>query len=387
MRTLPCASVQVTAMTSPGAFVPVIEKWSDAVLLRRGGRRRGRQPRRGRSDAFAPPWPLQNHGGANRLRRIPGSPPSGTAQIRGGLSAPGVRRPPVRRGDIVGAVAYRVAQPDQDVVQRSGRLLPARLLDAVRLSGLPGPDFLQWRDLGAQIRPARRSVGPRWCGSPGGRCIRSRRSCRKHVLHVETPQRLVATEPIWCEWVSAASRSVCSIEADRFGDPLQCRVEFDRFGVPPVDDVVEAGRGRPAPNRGRHTAHPSDEGLQHRPDLLVACVGLPGDGRHQVEVGVERAACRCRHRCPSVLSVCGYESSTRPPIRFRLWTRFSEHRVRGPNRSIAGLAHEAVRGAARSGSRSRCGRSPSTKTVHATGGPGGSRDTSPRLCLRGDPTD
>src|SRR5215218_4335206 len=61
------------------------------------------------------------------LAKSPGSPPNGTAQNQGLAAAPGVRRPPIGGCHLIGAVADCVAQPDQNVVQRSCRLLPAGL--------------------------------------------------------------------------------------------------------------------------------------------------------------------------------------------------------------------------------------------------------------------
>jgi len=70
-----------------------------------------------------------------------------------------------------------------------------------------------------------------------------------------------------------------------------------------LDDIAETGRGHTSPHRRRHATHSTDEGLQHRADLLVASVRPAGDDSHQVEVSSDRSAPRCRHQDPSVLSV------------------------------------------------------------------------------------
>ena len=91
-----------------------------------------------------------------------GSPPAGNRTGSGvgeRLEAPGARRAPVGVGDLVGALAHRVAEADQDVVERGRRLVPPGLLDAVGLGGLSGPDRLQRRYLRAQI--VQRRVEPR----------------------------------------------------------------------------------------------------------------------------------------------------------------------------------------------------------------------------------
>ena len=62
-------------------------------------------------------------------------------------------------------------------LRRAGRLLPPRLLDAVRLSCLPCPDLLQRRDLGPQFVQGANSAGPTSSGFPDEPCTRSRRSC------------------------------------------------------------------------------------------------------------------------------------------------------------------------------------------------------------------
>ena len=61
--------------------------------------------------------------------------------------------------DVVGAVAHRVAQAEQDLVERRSRLIPPGLLDAIGLRRLPRPDLLQRRDLRAQV--VERRVEPR----------------------------------------------------------------------------------------------------------------------------------------------------------------------------------------------------------------------------------
>src|SRR6185436_16205037 len=93
------------------------------------------------------------------------------------------------------------------------------------------------------------------------------------------------------------------VVADGFRYPLQRGVEFYRLPIPSLDDVSEASRGDATPHRRRHTAHPADEGLQHRADLLIATIRLAGDGRHELEVGGERSAPGCRHQDPSVVFV------------------------------------------------------------------------------------
>jgi hypothetical protein len=50
--------------------------------------------------------------------------------------------------DVLGAVADRVAEVDQDLVEGTGRLMPFHLLDAVRGGGFASPDLLQRGDLG-----------------------------------------------------------------------------------------------------------------------------------------------------------------------------------------------------------------------------------------------
>ena len=67
------------------------------------------------------------------------------------LRAPGARRAAVGVGDVVGTVAHRVAEAEQNVVQRARRLVPLRLLEPIGLRRLPGPDRLQRSDLGPQV--------------------------------------------------------------------------------------------------------------------------------------------------------------------------------------------------------------------------------------------
>ena len=93
------------------------------------------------------------------------------------------------------------------------------------------------------------------------------------------------------------------VVADGFRYPLQRGVEFHRLRIPSLDDVSEASRGDATPHRRRHTAHPADEGLQHRAGLLIAGVRLACGSRHEVEICGERAAPGCGHQDPSVLSV------------------------------------------------------------------------------------
>jgi hypothetical protein len=67
------------------------------------------------------------------------------------LRAPGARRAAVGVCDIVGTVANRVAEAEQNVVQCACRLVPLRLLEPVGLGCLPRPDLLQRSDLGPQV--------------------------------------------------------------------------------------------------------------------------------------------------------------------------------------------------------------------------------------------
>ena len=118
------------------------------------------------------------------------------------------------------------------------------------------------------------------------------------------------------------------VVADGLGDALQRGMQLHRLRIPPVDDVPEAGRRHASPHRRRHAGHPADERLQHRADLLVAGVDLACDGGHEIEVGVERSACGCRHRGSFRVCRAVYEDSTRArPIRFHRRAKISEHRV------------------------------------------------------------
>src|SRR6478609_11616535 len=81
----------------------------------------------------------------------------------GALEAPGACRAPVGLGNVGGAVADRIAQPEQDVVQRRSGSVPVRLFDAVGLGSLACPGGLQWAYLRPQliqgrVEPGRRGV-------------------------------------------------------------------------------------------------------------------------------------------------------------------------------------------------------------------------------------
>src|ERR1700709_196052 len=65
------------------------------------------------------------------------SPPAGCAAV-------GARH-------LVGAVADRVSQFDENLVQCGGRLMPLQLLYLVGSGCLPGPLLLQWHDLRPQL--------------------------------------------------------------------------------------------------------------------------------------------------------------------------------------------------------------------------------------------
>src|SRR5579884_2353293 len=67
------------------------------------------------------------------------------------LPSPDTGRLAVSARDIVGAGTHRVAEVDQHLVERGGRVLPPELFDAVGGGGFPGPEFLQWRDLRSQL--------------------------------------------------------------------------------------------------------------------------------------------------------------------------------------------------------------------------------------------
>ena len=64
--------------------------------------------------------------------------------------------------DIIGAIAHRVSQVNQDFVERIGGLMPLQLLDAVGSGGFAGPQFLQRRNLRFQL--LQRGVEPRRSG-------------------------------------------------------------------------------------------------------------------------------------------------------------------------------------------------------------------------------
>jgi hypothetical protein len=53
--------------------------------------------------------------------------------------------------NIVSAIAYRVAEVDQYLIERGGGLMPLDLLDAVGGRSFAGPQFVQWRDLRSQF--------------------------------------------------------------------------------------------------------------------------------------------------------------------------------------------------------------------------------------------
>src|SRR6476660_2684396 len=93
------------------------------------------------------------------------------------------------------------------------------------------------------------------------------------------------------------------VVADGLRYPLQRGVEFYRLPIPSLDDVSEASRGDATPHRRRHTAHPADEGLQHRADLLIAAVSLARGSRQEVALCGEGAAPGCPHQLTCVLSV------------------------------------------------------------------------------------
>lgn len=52
---------------------------------------------------------------------------------------------------VVGTVANRVSQVDQDLVERAGRLVPLELLRVVGGGRFPCPELLQRRDLRPQL--------------------------------------------------------------------------------------------------------------------------------------------------------------------------------------------------------------------------------------------
>jgi hypothetical protein len=79
---------------------------------------------------------------------VPWSPrPTGPHRVCGELASPGVGRAAVSGGDVVSAVAHRVPEAQQYLVQSRRRLVPFRLFEPIRLGRFTSPDLLKRGDL------------------------------------------------------------------------------------------------------------------------------------------------------------------------------------------------------------------------------------------------